>query len=165
MWKIGVTLSLVALFSLPSVSLADTTLDNSQPAVTLTYSEYRQLNDNLQTLAQNSTKQRERINQLETLLQTASLSTTESTQALIEARQQLNEAKAQTSEQAQKLQTLNSLLETQSEQLTKTQESLQTANESLKTLESDLKKERAVEKKNKSLAIVAAVAAVYFAAK
>ena len=68
-------------------------------------------------------------------------------------------------EQAQQLQTLNSLLEAQAQQLTKTQNSLQIANESLKTLESDLKKERATEKRNKALLLVATTAAVYFAAK
>ena len=165
MWKIGVTLSLVALFSLHSVSLAATTLDNSQPAVTLTYNEYNQLSNNLNQLEQNSKIQQQRINQLETLLQTASLSTNESTQALIEARQQLNEAKAQTAEQAQQLQKLNQLLETQTQQLNKAQTSLAIANESLTQLERDLRRERAATNRNRTIAIIAGAAALYFATR
>ena len=158
MWKIGVTLSLVALFSLHSVSLAATTLDNSQPAVTLTYNEYNQLSNNLNQLEQNSKLQQQRINQLETLLQTASLSTNESQTALIKAQMQ-------TAEQAQQLQKLNQLLETQTQQLNKAQTSLAIANESLTQQKNEIKKAKIQQRNSKLLNILLGGTVVYLVAK
>lgn len=160
-----VVLSSLVLSCFLSSASAATTPAATDQSVTLTYSEYRQLNDNLLTLAQNSTEQRERINQLEILLQTASLSTSESKQALIEARQRLNEARAQTAEQAHQLQTLNTLLTEQNKQIEQTQISLVKANESLKTLETELKDKQQEARKNKVWAIVATSVAVYLISK
>lgn len=173
MWKRLRSISIVVLFVLLALLVsscffsasAATPTDNELPNVILSYSEYNQLNDNLLTLAQNSTKQRERINQLETLLQTASLSTSESTQALTEARQELAIAKQQTEKQAQQLQTLNSLLETQAQQLNRANASLAIAQQSLTELTNELKKQQAAEKQSKVWAILATVTALYFAAR
>lgn len=150
--------------SFASVSHAISAIEE-QRSVELTYEEYSQVSNNLNQLQNNSTKQLERINQLETLLQTASLSTTESNRALIEARQQLSKAKQQTQEQAQQLAKLNESLQMQSQQLQKANASLATANESLSELRNELKSRQRAEKRNKILLAIAATTAVYLATK
>ena len=156
-----VALSLLVSSCVLSVSAA-TPLVSEPQSVTLSYSEYNQLSNNLNQLEQNSKLQQQRINQLETLLQTASGSTMQSTQALTEARQELAIAKQQTEKQAQQLQTLNSLLETQAQQLNRANASLAIANESLTQLERDLRRERAATNRNRTIAIIAGAAALYF---
>ena len=173
MWKrlliicasiIFVALSLLVSSCFLSVSAA-TPLASEPQSVTLSYSEYNQLKSNLSTLARNSQMQRQRIAQLEELLQTASGSTMQSTQALTEARQELAIAKQQTEKQAQQLQTLNSLLETQAQQLNRANASLAIAQQSLTELTNELKKQQAAEKQSKVWAILATVTALYFAAR
>lgn len=139
----------------------------SQPAegVTLTLDEYNQLKSNLSTLARNSQMQRQRIAQLEELLQTASGSTMQSTQALTEARQELAIAKQQTEKQAQQLQTLNSLLETQAQQLNRANASLAIAQQSLAELTNELKKQQLKERQNRVWAIIATATAIYLAVR
>lgn len=174
MWKrlrITFVFILFVLFSLLvsscflSSASAATLPDGNQPSVTLTYQEYKQLSDNLTMLQSNSAKQLERIVQLETLLNEASNSTSQSNTALIEAQNQLKTAKQQISEQQLKLQKLNALLQTQSEQLSRANASLEIANQSLRELESELKKKQADDRRNKVLAIVASATAVYLATK
>lgn len=168
MWlQLRRTALLCALFvcsSLLSVSHAISVADGQQ-SVLLTFEEYNKLSRNLTMLQSNSTKQLERINQLESLLQVAELSTDESNRALIEARQQLNEAREQTQEQARQLRRLNERLERQNERLSKTQASLQTANQSLKELSDELKKRQTQDKKNKIIIAAITVVAVYCASK
>lgn len=145
MWKrTSVILSLALLsFSACYASSPTGPVDPPQ-TVTLNWSEYQTLNSNLITLQQNSTEQQNRITQLETLLQTASASTTK---------------------QKEQLQTLNTLLTEQNKQIEQTQISLTKANESLKTLETELKDKQQEARKNKVWAIVATGVAVYLVAK
>lgn len=160
-----VLLALLVSSCFLSLASAATVPDGSQQHVTLSWSEYKQLSVNLNQLQTNSTKQLQRIEQLETLLQTASLSTTESNRALIEARQQLVEAKQQTSEQAQQLMQLNSLLEKQREQLSKTQTSLQIANASLSELSQEIKEQQSKQRKSNALIAVLSLTTLYFASR
>ncbi|WP_276789957.1 hypothetical protein [Veillonella magna] len=171
MWKrlsvtlIGALLVLsVLLLSSCYVSAATLPAEN-QESVTLTFEEYSQLSRNLMTLQNNSTKQLERITQLETLLNEASNSTNQSDTALTVAQMQLQRAKQQTQEQAQQLQKLNESLQMQSEQLQKANTSLVIANQSLKELSDELKKRQAQDKKNKIMIAAITVAAVYCASR
>ena len=140
------------------LSAAYATSPDNPETVTLTWSEYQTLNNNLTTLANNSTLQQQRIEKLNQLLQTASLSTNESQTALIKAQNQ-------TQEQEKQLQKLNQLLETQTQQLNKAQTSLAIANESLTQLERDLRRERAATNRNRTIAIIAGATALYFATR
>lgn len=137
----------------------------AQQSVTLTYNEYNQLSNNLNQLEQNSKLQQQRISQLETLLETASLSTSESTMQLLEAKKALNEAKVQIDDQQMRLQKLNALLATQSAQLSKANTSLQIAEQSLNELQKELRERKKAEKRNKALLLVATAAALYLTTK
>ena len=152
-----VALSLLVSSCFFSASAATPT-DNELPNVILSYSEYNQLSDNLTKLRNNSQTQQQRISQLETLLQTSSTATDESATSLVKAQKQ-------TAEQAQQLQKLNTLLKMQNEQLTKTQLSLQTANASLQQLEQEIKQRKNESDRNRTIAIIAGAAALYFATR
>lgn len=153
-----VALSLLVSSCFLSASYASSPAASQSEGVTLTLDEYNQLSDNLTKLRNNSQTQQQRISQLETLLQTSSTATDESATSLVKAQKQ-------TAEQAQQLQKLNTLLKMQNEQLTKTQLSLQTANASLQQLEQELKQRKNESDRNRTIAIVASVAALYFAAR
>lgn len=156
----------VGLLLLSSCYVSAATLqDATQQSVTLTFEEYSQLSRNLMALQNNSTKQLERITQLETLLNEASNSTNQSDTALTVAQMQLQRAKQQTQEQAQQLQKLNELLQLQSQQLQKANASLVIANQSLKELSDELKKRQAQDKKNKIMIAAITAVAVYCASR
>lgn len=164
---VGILVSLLLLlFASFCVSVsAATSPAETQQSVTLTFEEYNQLSMNLTTLQKNSTKQLERITQLETLLNEASNSTNQSDTALTVAQMQLQRAKQQTQEQAQQLQKLNESLQLQSQQLQKANASLVIANQSLKELSQEIKKQQLKQRKSNALVAVLGLTTLYFANK
>lgn len=108
-----------------------------EPTVTLTQDQYRTLQGNLTTLEGTIDNQLNTINELETQLQIAKLSTSESNQQLLtastlitEQRKQLDEAKNLLSQQEQTLQTQKNSLEKAEIYLNQQQEIIKKAHRS-----------------------------------
>lgn len=129
-----------------------------EPAVTLTQDQYRTLQGNLTTLEDTIDNQLNTINELETQLQIAKLSTSDSNKQLIEAstliteqRKQLDEAKNLLSQQEQTLQTQKNSLEKAEIYLNQQQEIIKKAHRS--------------QQRSKLINILLGATVVYLAAK
>lgn len=128
------------------------------PTVTLTQDQYKTLQENLTTLDSTIDNQLNTINELETQLHAAKLSTSESNKQLMEAstliieqRKQLDEAK--------------NLLKTQEQTLQEQKLSLEKANVYLTQQQEIIKKAHRSQQRSKLINILLGATVVYLAAK